>query len=87
MNVALSKDKNGVTFTATVDGVGKDRFTFKWKHNDKDIDGKTANTLIITNPDESDEGKYVCVVSNEYEDEAESAPVSLTVKSKCVITH
>ena len=83
VTVAPSKDENGATiFKATVDGVGKDKFTYKWKHNDEEIEGETANTLIFTNPDESDEGEYVCAVSNEYGDKAESAPVTLTMTGK-----
>ena len=85
VTVAPSKDDNGVTFTATVDGVGKDKFTYKWKYNDEDINGETAHTLIITNPKESDEGEYVCVVSNEYKDEAKSKPVTLASEFDAIL--
>ena len=79
MTIALSKDKNGTTFKATVDGVGKDKFTYKWKHDDEEIIGETANNLSIANPtDESNEGKYVCAIRNEYGDEAVSNAVRFT---------
>ena len=84
MTVALSKDKNGATFKATADGVGK--FTYKWKHNDQEIKEETS-TLIISNPTKVNEGDYVCVVSNEYGDEAESKPVTFTSKFDIIVAN
>ena len=81
VSVTLAKDKNSATFTATVDGVGKEKFSYKWKHDDEEVSEETE-TLNIASPNKDDNGEYVCIVSNEYGDFAESAPVTLTVTSK-----
>ena len=60
VTITLSNGKNGATFTATVDGVGKDEFSYKWKLNDKILSKEETDTLNIANPNKDDEGEYVC---------------------------
>ena len=57
-----------VNFTTTVSGVGKDNFSYQWRHNGEDIKGKTEDTLNIDDVIESSSGIYECVVTNEYGD-------------------
>ena len=83
MSITLSKDTNGAaTLTATVDGIGKENFTYKWKYNDEEISNQITSALSVTNPNEDDDGEYVCIVSNEYGDEAVSNTVKLTMISE-----
>jgi len=57
-----------VKFTTTVSGVGKDNFSYQWRHNGIDIEGKTEDTLNIDDVTESSSGIYECEVTNEYGD-------------------
>jgi len=57
-----------VKFTTAVSGVGKENFSYQWRHNGKDIDGETSNTLTIDSVTKDDGGTYECVVMNEYGD-------------------
>jgi len=71
-----------VTFTTTVSGVGKENFSYQWRHNGEDIIGETSNTLTIDNVTKDDGGTYECVVKNEYEDCVTSNIFELS-KLKC----
>jgi len=55
-----------VKFTTTVNGVGKENFSYQWRHNGEDINGATSNTLTIDSVTNDDGGTYECVVKNEY---------------------
>ena len=55
-------------FTTTVSGVGKENFTYQWRHNGEDINGETSNTLTIDSVTKDDGGTYECVVKNGYGD-------------------
>jgi len=55
-------------FTAKVSGVGKENFSYQWRHNKEDIDGETNSTLTIDNVTEDHIGTYECVVRNEFGD-------------------
>ena len=57
-----------VKFTATVSGVGKENFSYQWRHNGEDINGETSNTLTIDSVTKDNGGTYECVVKNEYGD-------------------
>ena len=57
-----------VKFTTTVSGVGKENFSYQWRHNGTDIDGETSNTLSIDKVTKVLGGSYECVVMNEYGD-------------------
>jgi len=61
-----------VKFTTTVSGVGKENFSYQWRHNGEDINGETNNTLTIDNVAKNDGGTYECVVKNEYGDSVTS---------------
>ena len=52
-----------VVFTAGADGVGP--LSFRWRRNDRALKGQTNATLILTNLQASDEGKYSIVVSHQ----------------------
>jgi len=70
--------KHAAMFTATVSGVGKDNFTYQWRHNGKVIKGETGETLTIDSVEEDDHGTYHCVVENEYKDCAKSNNAELS---------
>jgi len=55
-------------FSTTVAGVGKENFSYQWKHNRSDLTEETHATLNITSVTESHSGKYDCIVKNEYGD-------------------
>ena len=59
---------HSVKFTNTVSGVGKDNFSYQWRHNGEDIKGKTKDTFNIDDVVENSSGIYECVVTNEYGD-------------------
>ena len=60
-----------VKFTTTVYGVGKENFSYQWRHGGKDVDGETSSTLTIDSVMEDHSGTYECVVNNEYGDYGE----------------
>jgi len=57
-----------VKFTSKVSGIGKENFSYQWRHNKADIDGETSSTLTIDNVTEDHGGNYDCVVRNEFGD-------------------
>jgi len=57
-----------VKFTTTVSGVGKENFSYQWRHNGEDIKRETSNTLTVDSVTKDDGGTYECVVKNEYGD-------------------
>ena len=59
-------------FTAIVSGVGKENFSYQWKHNGEDINGETKNKLTIDGVSKDHSGTYECVVMNEYGDSSTS---------------
>ena len=67
-----------VTFTAEVNGVGKENFTYLWKHNGKVIKEETGHTLTIYNVTKDDDGNYECIVENEYKDGVTSDTAKLS---------
>ena len=69
-----------VKFTATVSGVGKENFSYQWRHNGADINGETGNTLTIDSVTNDHIGNYECVVENEFGDSVTSSESELTVK-------
>lgn len=58
----------GTTFTTDVEGIGKECFTYQWKHGGRVIVGANGDTLNIKNVSESSSGVYECIVSNTYGD-------------------
>jgi len=59
-------------FTAKVSGVGKENFSYQWRHNGEDINGETKNILTIDSVSKDHSGNYECVVMNEYGDSSTS---------------
>ena len=59
---------HSVKFTATVHGVGKENFTYQWRHNGVNIERETHNTLTIVNVTENHSGNYDCVVMSKLGD-------------------
>ena len=57
-----------VQFTTSVRGVGKENFSYQWRHNREDINGQTSITLTIVSVTKDHGGSYECVVKNEYGD-------------------
>ena len=57
-----------VQFTTTVSGIGKENFSYQWRHNGKDIDGETSHTFKMSSVKSTDIGSYDCVVKNGYGD-------------------
>ena len=73
-----------VKFTTTVSGVGKENFSYQWRHNGIDINAKTCNTLTINGVTNNHCGNYECVVENEYGDFATSNTSELIVEGMYV---
>ncbi|XP_065894736.1 uncharacterized protein [Dysidea avara] len=69
-----------VKFTTTESGVGKENFSYQWRHNGEDINGETSNTLTIDSVTKDDGGTYECMVKNEYGDYCTSNVAKLGVK-------
>ena len=57
-----------VNFITTVSGVGKENFSYRWRHNGEDINRENSNIFTIGNVRKDDGGTYECVVKNEYGD-------------------
>ena len=72
-------------FTTTVSGVGKENFTYQWKHNGEVMRGETGDTLTIHNVTKGDIGKYQCVVENEYKDHATSNSAKLIMSKRHIM--
>ena len=71
-----------VRFTATASGVGILRY--QWKKRGVDnlpdkVSGKNTLVLTIPNIDESDAGKYFCVVTNMWNRSVKSSQVKLNI--------
>ena len=73
-------------FTAIASGVStnESNFMYQWKKRGNDslsdkVSGVNEAVLIIPNVDESDEGQYYCIVTNEWEQRVESNNVTLAV--------
>jgi len=69
-----------VKFTATVSGVGKENFSYQWRHNGADINGETSPTLTINSVTNDHSGNYECVVENKFGNRVTSSVSELTVK-------
>nr|WP_320117109.1 immunoglobulin domain-containing protein [uncultured Marinifilum sp.] len=67
-----------VTFTAEVEGID---VTYQWQVNGVDISGETNSVYTITNTDESHNGYYTCVVSDECTSLRSTKPAKLTVNA------
>ena len=76
---------SSVTFTAIASGVGMENFTYQWRHNRYTITNETGATLTIVNVMESNNGFYVCMVTNLYGNTVSSNPVILIVSSKFIV--
>ena len=73
---------HNVTFTTMVTGMRSNIFIYEWSHNGTIINGKTSDTLMITDVMESDNGHYECMVTNQFGHTNVSNTVMLTVTSK-----
>ena len=82
---------NGTTaqFTAIATGISitENNFIYQWRKRDSDslpnkVLGVNGETMIIPNVLESDEGRYFCIVTNEWGRIVESDEVSLAVFGK-----
>ena len=69
-----------VKFTTAVRGVGKEKFSYQWRHNGEDINGENCNILTIDSVSNDRCGYYECVVMNEYGDEHLSKAAKLSEK-------
>ena len=69
-----------VKLTTTVSGVGKEHFSYQWRHNGADINGETSNTLTIDSLTIDHSGNYECVVENKYGDRVTSNVSQLIVE-------
>ena len=76
---------SNVTFTAIASGVGMENFTYQWRHNEYPITNETGATLTIVNAMESNNGFYVCIVTNLNGNTVSSNPVILIVSSKFIV--
>ena len=71
-------------FIATANGINMNNFVYQWKKRGNDnLPNKVSDaySIILTIPNvvESDEGRYYCIVTNEWDRSVESDDVNLTV--------
>ena len=59
---------DSVKFTTTVSGVGKDKFSYQWKHNGVNIKGEIKGTLTFDDVTKNHSGRYQCFVTNQFGD-------------------
>ena len=76
---------HNATFITMVSGMRSNIFIYQWKHNGTIINGKTGDTLMITDVMESDSGQYECIVTNQFGYTNGSNAVVLTVTSELPI--
>jgi len=68
-----------------VSGIGKENFSYQWRHNKEDIDGEISSTLTIVSMTDDHDGTYECVVRNKFGDCATSNSSELSKRiHKCV---
>ena len=74
-------------FVAMASGIStnKSNFMYQWKKKDSDsfsnkVSSISGAKLVIPNVDESDEGQYYCVVTNEWGRSVRSNDVTLIVQ-------
>ena len=82
-NLITSKGKT-IQFIAKASGANKPHFVYQWKKKDSaGLVSKVSgvNEAVLTIPDvvESDEGKYYCIVTNEWRRSLRSDDVALTI--------
>lgn len=70
-------------FDCVANGYQSDTFEYQWKLNGKDVRAN-KKTLIIQNANESDGGKYECIVTNKWGVVKISAPAQLVITSKFI---
>ena len=80
-----------IKFTATASGITNNKqLMFQWRknHNKQNLPEKASGgkeaVLTITNLVEDDEGKYDCIVTNEWGNRKKSNVITLTVKGNCI---
>jgi len=66
-------------FTIKLSGVEKEKLSYQWRHNEKIINEQTFKSLTLSSVTEYDQGRYDCVVSNEYGNEVVSTSAELLV--------
>ena len=82
-----------VTFTAIVNSIYKNNFTYQWQKRRNRLPDKVSSVTeaVLTIPSvlKSDEGKYYCTVTNEWGSSVKSKDVTLSVKGNksCVTVH
>ena len=69
-----------VQFTTSVRGVGKENFSYQWRHDKEDINGETSSTLTVDGVTKDHGGSYECGVKNEYGDCVASNPAELNIR-------
>ena len=78
-----------VTFTAIVNSIYKNNFTYQWQKRRNRLPDKVSsvNEAVLTIPSvlKSDEGKYYCTVTNEWGRNVKSKDVTLSVKGKKIM--
>ena len=73
---------HNVSFTTMITGMRSIIFIYQWRHNGTIINGRTSDTLMITDMMEIDSGHYECVVTNQFGHTNVSNTVVLTVTSE-----
>ena len=73
-----------IMFIARAGGVNKRNFKYQWKRRGQNniptkASGAKSTVLIIPNLKDHDEGRYYCIVTNEWNNKEESKDVTLTV--------
>ena len=78
-------ERGMATFTATASGINMNNFMYQWRKRGSDslpdkVSSVDGTILIIPNLIKSDEGRYYCIVTNEWDRSMESNVVTLTVE-------
>ena len=78
--------ERSVKFTTIVRGVGKEKFTYQWRCNGKNIDREISDTLTLSKITNDLGGSYDCVIQNEYGDSETSGATILSQSSSVFVS-
>ena len=78
-------ERGTANLTATASGVNKRNFMYQWMKRDSSslpnkVSGANGAVLTIPNLVESDEGKYYCTVTNQWDNSVSTDDVTLKVE-------
>ena len=84
-------ERSTVNFTAIASGINKQNFVYQWKKKNDDkfperVSSVSGAELIIPTVLKSDEGKFYCIVTNEWGRSVQSRDITLKVEGNMVMS-